>query len=115
MDGLLKKCIACLLAAVLLFGGGYYMGSRTNVYHDGDGADRTRNDIQSAQDAAGRAEESLNDAAESNRNAQDTAENIGDTNQQLQNSVEDSAGEIERGQQILSGIRQRGQTGTTAP
>ncbi len=114
-DGSWKKGFALTIILLLVFAAGYYMGSRTDVHYNGDGVDRVRNDIRSTQDAAAGTAESLDRAADANQDAQDTARDIGDTNQKLQNSVAGSADEIECGQQILSRIRGRGQTGQTAP
>ena len=93
-----KKSIIYFAVGLLLFGAGYWMGSRAVIHSDGDTADTVGDHISTAQDTADR-------AGEANRDAQDTADAIGAGNQTI-------AGLIEQGESILAGIRSGGEENT---
>ena len=93
-----KKSIIYFAVGLLLFGAGYWMGSRAVIHSDGDAADTVGDHISAAQDAAA-------GAGAANRDAQDTADRLGNSNQTI-------ADLIEQGESILAGIRSGGEENT---
>ena len=93
-----KRYFIYALLGVLLFGAGYWMGSRAVIHSDGDAADTVGDHISAAQDAAA-------GAGAANRDAQDTADRLGNSNQTI-------ADLIEQGESILAGIRSGGEENT---
>ena len=92
MDAL-EKSIICCTVGLIIFGTGYWCGCL--VSDDRDRANTVGGYIQSAQN-------STTGAGEANRAAQESAEKIGDSNQTIRELVD-------AGEQILAGIRSRGE------
>ena len=107
MDAL-KRSIMYVCIAALLFGAGYWMGGQS-VHGDWAGAGGTGEYIQTARDEAETAAGALESAGGAVDDAAGTAGNIEKTNQQLADGNGEIADLIGWGEQILAGIRSRGE------
>lgn len=104
-----KKCIISVCIGTLLFGTGYWLGGRADVHSDGARIDGALDDLRAAGQQAEATAGSLGEAGEAVEDAAGTAEDIERGNQQLTEISGNIEELIGRGQQILAGIRGRGE------
>lgn len=104
-----KKGIIYICVALLIGCAGYWLGSRDNVHSDGAGIDGALDDLRAAGQQAEATAGSLGEAGEAVEDAAGTAEDIERGNQQLTEISGNIEELIGRGQQILAGIRGRGE------
>lgn len=104
-----KKGVLYIFVALLIGCAGYWLGSRENIHSDGAGIDGAIDDLREAGQQAEAAESALGSAGGAVDDASGTAEDIERGNQQLTEISGNIEELIGRGQQILAGIRGRGE------
>lgn len=104
-----KKGILYIFVALLICCAGYWLGIRDNIHDDGAGIDGAIDDLRATGQQAEAAAGSLGEAGEAVEDAAGTAEDIERGNQQLTEISGSIEGLIDQGQQILAGIRSRGE------
>ena len=107
--GDIQKILLCAAASALIFGAGYWMGERADIHGDGARIDGALDDLRAAGQQAETAGSALDSAGGAIDDAAGTAGDVEKTNQQLADGNGEIADLIGWGEQILAGIRSRGE------